>query len=397
MKKVLAMFLVISMFALMLAGCQKKASDGNSEGSTPAQTKETTENASIADSGNGEGAATHFGIKPLDKKTTINLAYLPGGGYAEVFYVMDQKGWADELNIDLSYQSFSAGPALMEANASWDMGALGAPGAIAGLLTYDVKTVGIVCYDSIQRLYLREDSPIIKAGKGYLADYPEVYGTPETWAGTTWLLPVGTVMQKLLLDTLALFGLTADDVTIINMDCASALAAFKAGEGDGCGLWSAIALDAEDDGYLAASDINWLHTNGTTVMVVSDHALEEKKEALATVYELYYKTLDWCEENMDEFTSYLLESCEVEGIACSEETAKVTCEALSVLPSDEFWAEMVKTYDDKVSGQSVNGIEKPLLETFDFFVSIGTYTAEQRQQLLSDHKIITEFAQMFAN
>ena len=50
------------------------------------------------------------------------------------WYIADRMGFFDELNIDVEYESFIGGPAMMEASASWDICDVGAPGILNGIV-----------------------------------------------------------------------------------------------------------------------------------------------------------------------------------------------------------------------------------------------------------------------
>ena len=112
MKKFLALFVAVVML-LSVSACGQPAEETTAppESEAPAQT--------------GGTAETTFGIEPLPEKTTIDLAYFSGAEHGLVFYIMDEMGWAEELNIEFNWQYFSAGPAMMEASGSWDVGTAG--------------------------------------------------------------------------------------------------------------------------------------------------------------------------------------------------------------------------------------------------------------------------------
>ena len=76
-----------------------------------------------------------------------------------------------------------------------------------------------------QNCYVRKDSAIAKE-TGYLEDYPDVLGSPETIKGATILLPMGTGNQAEIDTYLELLGLTEEDVSLVNMDTAPAYQAF---------------------------------------------------------------------------------------------------------------------------------------------------------------------------
>jgi len=376
MKKFLCMFLVACLL-FGLIGCSG-AESNKDESSANQEAK-------------ADSSSTTYGIDPMKEKTTINIGYFSGTLHAVPFYIMEQEGWLEELNIEFNYQSFVNGPAMMEANNSWDIGTAGAPGAITGILGYDVSVIGICDHEAILNLYVREESPIYQSGNGNIEGYEEIYGTPEDWKGTTWILPVGTTMHQVFASTLSKMNLTLNDVTIINMDVTSALAGFKAGEGDGLGCWISIALSAEEAGYkkVGGADVN--SDIVATAILANDAALadETKFEAITKIYELYYKTIEWCYQNEDEFAQHFYDTCEIEGVACSEEVAKEVVTRFKSFELDYMLEHMTSEVDDKreLASRKLNGAESDLMETFDFFMDIESYTEENRNYILDNNKI----------
>lgn len=89
-------------------------------------------------------------------------------------------GFFDELNIDVEYESFIGGPAMMEASASWDICDVGAPGILNGMKNYDIQMLGLCDNEYNTALFVRPDSlrpailPILKYGKGLSAFCPPV-------------------------------------------------------------------------------------------------------------------------------------------------------------------------------------------------------------------------------
>ena len=101
------------------------------------------------------------------------------------WYVADQMGFFDALNIDVEYQSFTGGPAMMEANADWDVCDVGAPGMLNGMKNYDINMIGICDNELNTALFVREDSD--------LAEKPD---DPEAWRNKKVLLNKGTIREN---------------------------------------------------------------------------------------------------------------------------------------------------------------------------------------------------------
>lgn len=378
---------VLLLAATVLMGVQTGCGNDEVQQSNVAQEEIELKNTDQEDE-TGQ-AKTTFGIKPMADRTTIDLGYFSGTLHAVPFYIMEQEGFLEEINMEFQYQSFVNGPAMMEANSSWDVCSTGGPGGITGILGYDVSVIGVCDNDSMLNLYVREDSPIYKAGKGHVDGYPEIYGTAEDWKGTTWVLPVGTTMHKVLGSTLEKLGLTLDDVNVINMDVTSALSAFKAGEADGLGVWISIALSAEEAGF---QKVGGAAINGDiipTVLMASDRALEEKYDAICKLFELYYKTVEWCYIHPDEFAQYFYDTCEVEGIACSETVAQKVTESFQSYDLEYMLDYLTSEYDDMtgLAKRKVSGAERDLLNLFDFFMSLDMYTEDDRNFIIDNNKV----------
>lgn len=404
LRNMLALAMVLLVLVSAVSGCsssgesdrketeKQTAAGGTSEGTEASGQTEASQEAG--------GAETAWGIEPMSEPVTISLGFFSGSPHSSEFYIMEQMGWTEELGITFEYNSFISGPAMMEANADWDLCTTGGPGVINGILNYDVKAIGIVENEKMLYLYVREDSPIAQAGKGHFADYPEMYGTAEDWKGTEWLLPVGTTMHMTLVSVLEQIGLTADDVVMTNMDATTALTGFRAGEGDGMGIWTSTAIEAEGDGkYVKVAGAD---DNGVVIaaaMCATDAALSDplKREAIQKLYELYYRTAEWREENMEEAATLFAETCAIEGVTPTEDYDLAY--EIYKRTKDHTLAQnmelMLNSAADEagLAGREITGGEQAILYTFDFFVSQDKYTNEQRDFILDNNKITSEIAE----
>lgn len=169
-----------------------------------------------------------------EKKETVRLALMTTGFTVPMYYA-DVQGYFDELGLDVSIEYFANGPAINEAIASGDIdiAGIGEMPSVTGTITNKSKIVGWMTDDeaSIQ-CYARNDSDIVKAGKGHVTDYPEIYGTAETWKGKEVICAKGTSSHYGLLATLEALGLEESDIKLTNMEGTAGAAAFAAGTGD---------------------------------------------------------------------------------------------------------------------------------------------------------------------
>ncbi len=331
---------------------------------------------------------TTFGLEPLEKETTLHIGFFSGSAHSIPWYIADQMGFFKELNIKVEYESFVNGPAMMESSSNWDVCDVGGPGALNGMKNYDVKMIGEIDNEGNTAIFARPDSPI--------AADP---ANPEVWKGVTCILPLGTTLQHTLLSYLQSIGLTGEDVVMTNMDVTSGLNAFKNGQGDVLCVWNAIAYNAEDSGFVRVSDAAQMGLNVTSTMCATPDALANKQELVDKAWMVYYLTWAWCnesEENMAKAVELYVESCEDEGVVADESI----CERALKIFLCPTPAEAVALMTDKVQDRNGEGEVSPatndLFETLDFFISVGSYSAEDRANILEKGLVSGEVAERCA-
>lgn len=393
--KILAVLLSLILLIGMLAGCAGKNAPAEAPAAAETPAAEAPAAETPAEGTSEEPAATSLGLTPLAERTTIDLGYFSGALYSAIVYGADQKGWFDEVGIDLNYQSFSAGPAMMEANANWDIGLAGGPGALSGLVGYDIHCIAVVDHEVEQRLYVRPDSAIAQSGKGHIEGYPNIMGTPDDWRGTTWIMPVGTTIYKVFVDTLGKLGLTLDDVTVINMDVSSAKSAFLGGQGDGIGCWNTISFAVADEGYPIAASSEDGSILPSTIVATQD-GLTNKFDAIEKFLEVFVKAQDYFSAHHDEYAAYNYETCNEEGVTCTEDSSARFIETYAFIPGDEIIKNALTMVDDANGSGQVSVMASDLLGMMDFFIELGTYTKENRAHILDNNLIDSSVAQAVA-
>lgn len=333
-------------------------------------------------------SGTTFGLTPLSERTTLRIGFFSGSAHATPWYIAEQMGFFDELNIDVEYASFVNGPAMMEANASWDVCDVGGPGVLNGMKNYDMVMIGEIDNEGNTAIFARADSAIA-------ADPTN----PEVWKGAECILPVGTTLQYTLLNYLQSIGLSGEDVSMVNMDVTSGLTAFKANQGDVLCVWNAIAYNAEDSGYVRITDAGQMDLNVLSGMCATPDAIANKPELVDLAWMVYYLTWDWCkqsDENMAKAVALYLESCEDEGVVADESICQRAMNIfLCPSPADAV-ALMTSKEEDRAGEGEVCPAANHLFETLDFFISVGSYTAEDRANILSKGLISSAVAERCA-
>jgi len=266
-----------------------------------------------------------------------------------------------------------------------------------------VTVIGYCDEEASINMYVREDSPIAKSGQGNIEGWPTTWGTPDDWKGITVLLPVGTTAHQSLVTVLEQMGLTADDVTMQNMDVNTALTAFRGGQGDMIAVWTSTSIAAEQLGFVrAASSVENKVVIPTTVCA-TDASLADpvKREAIQKVWELYYLSLEWIEANVEDAATYYMDSCTIEGVSGSDDydlcytSLKDWFFPLGLNEMIELMTTSAPDRSGLYEGELANGYNE-LFHTFDFFMSQNKYTVDQRNFIIENNKVDSSIAEEVA-
>ena len=216
------------------------------------------------------------GLAAESEPVTIRVATLAQQLSLPMYYISEQ-GWDVENGFKLEITTFSQGTGINEALGSGlvDVCTIGAAG-VNSCCIYDA--VYLFSHEDSaagQQVMVRNDSPIAQE-KGYLEDYPQLLGSPETIKGATILLPMGTGSQINVDTYLDRFGLTEDDVTLVNMDTAPAYQAFVSGEGDMVHTCYPTADEYDPEQYSVAFSMNTVGLPYYDNIIVSRSFFEEE-------------------------------------------------------------------------------------------------------------------------
>ena len=353
----LSVFLIVS-----VAGCSKKQNLGN----------------------NDKGISTEkvWGITPFEQRQTLRIGFFTGSPLSYPFLFADKLGIFDKLNIDVKYTCFTGGPAMMEANAEWDVASCGVGGLVNGLYGYDFSLVDITDLEENTAIFVRPDSDIAKD--------PE---NPTVWKGKKCVYPAGTTAQAVLAKYLNNIGLTLADVESINMDNSNALTGFRGGTGDVLGCWQAIAFSAEDAGFIRITDAGKIGFAMPCGTFAKKDIMKNKFDLVMVACTVFHLATEWCYEsdaNMQQAITWYLEHCDEEGFLCNADIAKRTMDWYHG-PTFNEWIDLyTKTSPDDAGLYTTRDLllaEKYVLSGLDFFISAGKYTNADRKRYLDDRRV----------
>jgi sulfonate transport system substrate-binding protein len=371
MKRIISVLLILVMCATLFAACGNPpapSSPSPTGGASPTPT--------------GSTKTTTFGLTPFKDKQVLRVGFFTGSPLSYPFLFADKLGYFKELNIELEYVPFTNGPAMMEANAEWDIASCGLGGLANAMKGYSFRIIDITDYEENLALFARPGSALAKDPSN-----------PENWKGTEWIYPAGTTAQAVLVNALKKVNLSLDDIKSTNMDVANALTGFKGGTGDGLGVWNAIAFAAEDEGYVRIGDAGTLGFKAPCGTVASDKALNEKKDLIQTAVAVFHFTVSWVyenEANMKQAADWYYEDCLNEGLKVDESIATRVMEWYRGPTMSEYFDLYTKKSADDAglyTKRELLQAEKDILVGLDFFISQGKYTNEERTKFLDEQLI----------
>lgn len=306
-------------------------------------------------------------------------------------YIGDQEGAFSETGLNMEILWFSGGNTQNEALGAdeWEVGAYGSAPAIAAGVAYNAKIIGIAVEDSVSIDYfVRPDSEIAQI-QGEVEGHPDIYGNADTWRGKTILCATSTSVHFGLVATLSKLGLTQNDVNIVHMDVPSAFAAFKAGEGDVVALWDPQSYQAEEEGWVRVSCGEAAGEEFPTILVASEKAIEENWDAVYTWMKTYLEICDKYKDDNEGQAAYLLDMQLDNGIDTDEAMAQRFIEDRPLRTLEDN----IEYFKGEPGSRKMDAVMENVI---DFFVDQGSYTEEDKQSLVDNGFIDSEFIQAIA-
>ena len=286
--KLLALLLCVAIFATAVSGC------GASPASDPTPTAApATDNGGTNDDNTGDEDVNYLDNEPL------RIGTMPHQMGVSLYYA-DKYGLFEEAGINVDLAIFSGGAAINEAVGAGELdgcisGLASVYSLANGLLTMvgEVDSVGSDC------IVVRNDSDILSV-QGEIAEHPEMYGSAETLRGKSFICQLGQAHQFYIEKYISQFGLTADDITFINMEDAAGAQAFMTGNGDAIGTKMPYCYDmcVTDGGYTIAASVE--DATGIEIrdpVLFTPEAIESRHDEIVIFLQVIYGLInDWAND-----------------------------------------------------------------------------------------------------
>lgn len=293
--KALRKFLAIGLLIIVgsqLIACSKTesstpapqtASTTEATASTESTTVSSTTESSTTESTTAQTASgdstSDSGVDPITGETypaEINIGVIEGGPESAILV---QEDYFKDIDVKVNVVSYSAGTDINNAVVSKDVdvasfGSSPIALGIANEIDYKAVFVSYLEGGNIEALAVKKD-----AGVSTVADLK----------GKTIGVPFGTTSHYALLNALQLAGLSASDVTLLDMGGDDIVAAWTRGDIDATYIWSPALDECLKDGTIITND-GELAKQGVTIPEIAI-ARTEFAEKYPTLVSQYVKAL----------------------------------------------------------------------------------------------------------
>lgn len=352
MKKALCLLLAL-MMVLSMAACAQSTTDTKTETSAPAETQPSGE---TAQTGESESESTSSG-----ELTTLVYGAPSTATSVTMWYAL-QQGYFEEYGVNLEIIFFNSGTSLNDAARAGevDLYSLGSMMSTTGATTFGSK---LLCYlapdNASYHVFARNESAIIQAGNGQLAEHPEIYADADAWKGSTVLWTRGQSGHYTINAILELMGLSASDITAIDLEQNQIPAAFDSGEGDvmvvGNPLWAEFA--EQPDKYTRVASLDMLYPdydNIATIMACSD-ALANKRDALKGFAKGLMRAQNEFANDEELYKQWMYNWQSEYNVNVTEESAAFDCQFYK-MPTYEWTRAYFEGGDDSICANGFNKI-----------------------------------------
>lgn len=303
-----------------------------------------------------------------DGTTVIRVGYFSSAQYQVQLAIAKEKGFFDEafegLDVEIEYDYFAgAGPAINESFLAGELDVahgIGDQPALSGILN-DNQTVIISRIVSVD------------TGGGILVGYDSDIKSVGDLKGKTVAVGIGSAGQKILDLYLADYGLTEDDINMVNLTKVDELiAAFQGGDIDAALTSSYTYLENQvGDEKLTRQLVDLTEHPNYAYLTMTKSFIEEHTEIAEKFVEALYKANEWYYENVDEGNQIVADFLETDlenvqlgtsgctvAIAFEDEDIKDIQETYDFLKANDILPSEVDDlstiYDDSIINKIIN-------------------------------------------
>lgn len=340
MKKRIALLTGTALAIASLTAC-----GGNKPAETvaaPAATTAATETATEAAKEETTEAATE--AESFDT-VKVRVAYMPNMGSASLATTAREKGYFEEMGLEVEMVEFQGGPAEIAAMASGDI---------------DISQIGhgahALCAEGEAVIFQIDCTSLADA---VIGNTDKGVSTIEELKGKTVAVTSGTSAEIILNLALESAGMTQDDIETVEMDANGIVSAMISGNVDACATWSpgtSTIMDALGDKAVMLAD-NQNYVDKVTFpssFITTQKYADANHDVLVRFARALQKAGDYRAENIDEVAKLVAKQCEVDEaimLACTGEGNWLTGEFVGGALADGT----IKNYYENQQKVFING------------------------------------------
>lgn len=303
MKKRIALLAGAAIAAAALTACGGGAAKETTAAATTAAATEATTEAAKEETAAVEAAETFETAK-------VRVAYMPNMGSASLATTAKEKGFFDEMGLEVEMVEFQGGPAEIAAMASGDI---------------DISQIGhgahALCAEGEAVIFQIDCTSLADA---VIGNKDKGVSSIEELKGKTVAVTSGTSAEIILNLALAEAGLSQDDLELVEMDANGIVSAMVSGNVDACATWSpgtGTILDAlGDKGVLLADNNKYVdQVTFPSSFITTQKYADENHDILVRFARALQNASDYRKANIDEVAKLVAAQCEVDSatmLAC---------------------------------------------------------------------------------
>lgn len=228
--------------------------------------------------------------------------------WALPFYIASEKGYWKEVGLEPEFSVFPAGPQQIAAMQSWDIGGTGGPPAVLGAVRLGLLSIAI-----------GTDESAVTATVARAAEADAILKDPSSLKGKQLLVTTNSTGEFSALACLKKFGLSREDVQIVNLAPAQLISAYSNGNGTLAASWAPFVYVLQDkagakeicNGQLANAFV-------TSAFIATPEFAKAHPEIVAKALAVYLRAVTWQKKNRTETIGYLKKFNEKHGVSLSD-------------------------------------------------------------------------------
>lgn len=237
------------------------------------------------------------------ESVSLRVAYMPNMGSASLLVTAENKGYFDEMGLDVTLTEFGRGPEEIAAMGSGNI---------------DIAQIG----HGAHALCIEGQAVVFNIDATSLADM--VIGNKdkgvskiEDLKGKTIAVTGGSSSEVILNLALADAGLTKDDVKLVEMDANGMVTAMVSGQIDACAAWSPGTITIQealgDKAVVLADNSDYVdRATFPSSMITTAKFAEENHDVLVRFSRALQMAADYRAANIEEVAKMVAKQCQAE-------------------------------------------------------------------------------------